>query len=495
MDRKRLASGADAQMSRMKLHRKAMELFSPLHLISKVESLVRREGKSQLGVRTVTLLRRLAQSSLALPLVATYVGSRLSRLGPQAIAPDPIRLLVLNEERYRADLAVLAARPDVELYSLPSRVQHLVNAIWVSQARSVSAADPDAYLLDQHPVIRHVRRRLHAFLARLISRLAKRHRLDGITSCTFYYRQDREWESAGREVGVPFFALHKENMKDPVTHGTTIERYKRKGFRFEGERLFLANQLEKEVILKAGCADEGRISVVGALRMDTLYRRVCNPERKPVADKVVLFSTHHRLGLLEIDGVSGVFNSRRDAGFVRHFSVLHGSFARIALERPKTEFVIKTKWLGIWHDEIVAAIRGSLGIEPDTIPNLTITDSIPAQDLIDSAMVVVGLNSTTLLEAKLAKVPVILPLFEEAADKYFATNVYFQKYMDVFSVADSAEEFCDLLRRSIDGQPPDQKDIPEAMVQDYLGYFDGKVADRVVAIMRRDIESARQRRA
>jgi hypothetical protein len=108
---------------------------------------------------------------------------------------------------------------------------------------------------------------------------------------------------------------------------------------------------------------------------------------------------------------------------------------------------------------------------------------------------VVGLNSTTLLEAKLAKVPVILPLFEEAADKYFATNVYFQKYMDVFSVADSAEEFCDLLRRSIDGQPPDQKDIPEAMVQDYLGYFDGKVADRVVAIMRRDIESARQRRA
>ena len=119
MDRKRLASGADAEMSRMKLHRKAMELSSPMHLISKVESFVRREDKSQLSIRIVTLLRLLAQSSLALPIVAAYVGSKLSRLGPQAIVADPIRLLVLNEERYRADLEVLADRPDVELYSLP----------------------------------------------------------------------------------------------------------------------------------------------------------------------------------------------------------------------------------------------------------------------------------------------------------------------------------------------------------------------------------------
>jgi hypothetical protein len=477
------------------MSRKTEALFSPLRLIAKAEGLVVKEGKGWLGNRVVSLLRHSAQSRLALPLIAGYVSTNLKRLGPEATTPNPIRLLVLNEERYRADLEVLAGRSDVELYSLPSRVQHLVNAIWLSEARGISMADPDAYLHNRNPIIQRVRRRLHVFLTRLIGLLAKRHGFDGITSCTFYYRQDREWESAGHEIGVPFFALHKENMKDPVTHKVTIERYKCKGFRFRGDRLFLVNRLEKDVILKAGCAAEDRIAVVGALRMDTLYRRTRKTEQQNVSDKVVLFSTHHRLGLLEIEGITGVFNHRRDAGFVRHFTMLHGSFAKLAIEMPDTEFVIKAKWLGVWYAEIVTAIKEVAGVDPQSIPNLTITDSTPAQDLIDSAMVVVGLNSTTLLEAKLARVPVIIPLFEEAEDKYFASNVYFQKYMDVFAVASSPEQLCDQLRRAIDGQPPHQEDIPDSMVQDYLGYFDGEVADRVVRIMKQDIESARKRHA
>jgi hypothetical protein len=459
------------------------------------ERLVGQKSKGWVVAMMVALLRRFAQSRMGMPFIVLYIGSQLNRIGAEATKDDPIRLLVLNEERYRADLEVLAARPDVELYALPSRVQHMVNAIWVSEAREISQTDPDAYLHNRHPVIQRARRRLHAFLVKLIPRLARRYRIDGITSCTFYYRQDREWESAGHEVGVPFFALHKENMKDPVTHAATIDRYKRRAFRFAGDRLFLVNQLEKQVILKASCADEARVSVVGALRMDTLYKRVHNPASRTVKNKVVLFSTHHRLGLLEIDGAGSLFNPRRDAGFIRHFTVLHGNFARVAMARPDTEFVIKAKWLGVWHDEIVAAIRETLDVDPDAIPNLTITDSVPAQDLIDAAMVVVGLNSTTVLEAKLAGVPVVVPLFEEAAHKYFASNVYFQKYMDVFTVARTPEELCEHLHRSIDAPRPDQKGLPDAMVQDYLGYFDGQVADRVVTIMKQEIANARQRRA
>lgn len=481
-------------MQSMKSAPEVLSSFSRQQWTARIERLVASDRKEWVGKAAVSIIRYLAQTGFALLVIERYVGQSLELLGGKASAPDCIRLLVLNEERYRADLEVLAARPDVELYALPSRVQLMVNAIWVSEAREISQTDPDAYLHNRHPVIQRARRRLHAFLVKLIPRLARRHRIDGITSCTFYYRQDREWESAGHEVGVPFFALHKENMKDPVTHSATIDRYKRKAFRFAGDRLFLVNQLEKKVILKASCADEARVSVVGALRMDTLYKRVHNPASKMAKNKVVLFSTHHRLGLLEIDGAGSLFNQRRDAGFIRHFTVLHGNFARVAMARPDTEFVIKAKWLGVWHDEIVAAIRETLDLDPDAIPNLTITDSVPAQDLIDAAMVVVGLNSTTVLEAKLAGVPVVVPLFEEAAHKYFASNIYFQKYMDVFTVARTPDELCEHLHRSIDAPRPDQKGLPDAMVQDYLGYFDGQVAERVVTIMKQDIANARQRR-
>lgn len=459
-----------------------------------IVNLVRRKKRGRLGSVAVSLLRKVARRDFVIPLIGTYVGSKLVQIGETKTAADTIRLLVLNEERFRADLEVLARRPDVELYSLPSSVQHLVNAIWVSDIREISVSDPDAYLRNEHAEIRRIRRCLHVFLTKLIAWLADNYKLDGITTCAFYYRQDREWESAGREIGVSFFVLHKENMKDPVTHTSTIARYKRKAFRFTGDRLFLFNKLEKEVILKAGCAEESQISIVGGLRMDSLYKRVEAEERRQLRKRIVLFSTHHRLGLLEIPCANSLFNPRRDAGFINHFNVIHGTLASLAVERPDIEFVIKAKWFGIWYEEIVSAIKGATGLTPDRIPNLTITEYVPAQDLIFEAAVVIGMNSTTLLEAKLAGVPVIVPLFEEAANKYFETNVYFQKYLDIFAIAHSADQLREMMLQAVEGNLPKQDAIPRAMIEEYLGFFDGQVADRVVAIMKDDIDHGRSRR-
>jgi len=403
----------------------------------------------------------------------------------------PIHVLVLNEERYRSDLSILAKRDDVMLHILPSKVQNIVNAIWLSDIRNISVNDPDAFLRNENALVRKARSNLHDYLKNIIYILSSKYQIDCIVSCTFYYRQDREWESAAVEISVPFFVLHKENMKDPVTHEANIKRYIKKAYRFNGSKLFLTNQLEKEVLLKASCVSQDKIAVVGSLRMDHLYNQVRNKRNDKRRDKIILFSTHHRSGLLQIEGLEGWFNPKRDAGFIRHFTELHGNFARIALERPDREFVIKTKWLGVWRDEIHAAIKEILNVDPVSISNLIITDSIPAHDLIDAAQIVTGFNSTTLLEAKLARVPVIVPLFEEAANKYLNTNVYFQKYMSSFAVVNTPDEFCDILRKAIDGQPPNQEKIPEAMIRDYLGFFDGKVAERVVGIMRHEIYNTR----
>ena len=461
-------------------------------LFSWLIAIVRRQEKGFLDRQLIGLVRRIARLHFFLPLISGYAISQIKTLGPRAVDPQGLCLLVLNQERYSADLQVLANRPDVTLESLPSNTQHLINAIWVSKIREISSDDPNAYLMNESDEVKRVRADLHRFLMRLISVLSKKLKIDGIVTCTFYYRQDREWESAGHAVGVPFFVLHKENMKDPVTHRQTIDRYQRKHFLFRGDRLFLANEYERYVVLSARCADPERISVVGALRMDALYATL-SPGIRSKKDKVVLFSTHHRLGLLEIPGVEGVFNPDYSDGFINHFRILHGSFAQLALENPDKNFVIKTKWAGNWFDEVTRAIRAVVGKEVSEIENLVLTDSVPAQELINSASAVVGLNSTTLLEAKLAHVPVILPIFEEAAGKYYETNIYFRDYLDIFSVADSPQSLKKLVSDVISGIALEQKPIPEDMVNKYLGYFDGCVADRVVDIMRQDISRVRGR--
>ncbi len=459
-------------------------------IIDLSSNFIRKDQKSFVAGIFLNILKLITRSKYAYLILAEYVWLKLV---PSINKGNngSIKILVLNEERYRADLLELINRDDVTLYYLPSNIQNLINSIWLSNIRNLSDSEGVSYLKSKNKKVHESRENLKKLLKKIITILNKKYRIDCIITCTFYYKQDREWESASVEAGVPFFVLHKENMKDPSTHDANIERYKKHGYRFNGTKLLLANRLEKYVLLKAGCVSEDKIEVVGSLRMDSLYRRI-NSKEDANRNKVILFSTHHRSGLLQIENVKGWFNETDvQEGFIRHFDKLHSNFAKLALEFPHLQFVIKTKWLGIWEKKIQNAVKSHININISDIKNLLITDEILAHDLIDSAIVVVGLNSTTLIEAKLAGVPVILPIFEEAATKYFDSNIYFKKYIDIFSVANSPDEMNNLLVDAILGVLEKQKQVPNEMIQDYLGYFDGRVAERALAVFRREISQSK----
>ncbi|PCI29355.1 MAG: hypothetical protein COB67_04170 [SAR324 cluster bacterium] len=454
-----------------------------------IDKCIRNSEKGPFKRKLVSIFRTLVQQPAMLPFVISYVSSTLKIISPASSSPEKIRLLVLSEERYQQDLAVLGAHPEVELVSLPSKVQELVNAIWVSEIRSITEKDKNAFLWNEHPAVQQTRQNLHNYLKRLIRGLAKRSEFDAIVSCTFYYLRDRDWELAAGAVGIPFFVLHKENMKDPVTHPSTIARYKKKRFKFTGQRIFLANNLERKVLLQAKAAQEEQISIVGGLRMDAIHQRIhCSGIPRP-RRKVVLFSSHHCIGLLQIPKAVGYFNPDRDAGFIQYFDKVHGTIAQLAFDNPDVEVVIKPKWMGSWYEEILKAIKRTTGLEGDKIPNLKIGIEVPAQQLIEESSVVVGLNSTTLLEAKLYGRPVIIPLFEEAAGKYFNSNVYFHDYLDEFNIAHSTEALTKSILDELNGISSPPQPLSAGMLSDYLGYFDGQITARVVDLMKQDLKT------
>ena len=197
----------------------------------------------------------------------------------------------------------------------------MINSLFLSEIRALTLNDEDIFLKNTNPLIFKAREDLKKYLKLLLRSLKLKYKFHAIISCTFYYRQDREWENAGQSIGLPFFVLHKENMKDPVTHKRAIDRYKRRNFVFNGQKLFLANKLEEEVILKAHCANKNQIEVCGSLRMDKLFKSLkCKNKFKK--DKIVLFSTHHVLGLLELPSSNGVFvRNKEEGGFIEHLDI------------------------------------------------------------------------------------------------------------------------------------------------------------------------------
>ena len=106
---------------------------------------------------------------------------------------------------------------------------------------------------------------------------------------------------------------------------------------------------------------------------------------------------------------------------------------------------------------------------------------------------VIGLNSTALLESKLCEIPVLIPLFKEAKEKYFDTNVYFQNYLDVFTIANDPNDILNIINDVINGSKLVQKNLPKKMIHDYIGYFDGNACNRIVNIMKDEINKLNKR--
>ena len=165
-----------------------------------------------------------------------YISNKIIKNKDAIDTEDCINLLILNSERYEADLEVLQAHQYVNLFLLPSNIQHLVNAIWVSDIRNQTIEDPDAYLCNKSKEIIKARDSLKRFLIVFLEKLNRTIEFDALVTCTFYYRQDREWELACSDLFIPFFVLHKENMKDDAIYETYVNRYRERRYKFSGNK-------------------------------------------------------------------------------------------------------------------------------------------------------------------------------------------------------------------------------------------------------------------
>lgn len=430
-------------------------------------------------------LRRIIRQRVFIPCVAYYLRSSLIALtekeNPSAV------LLVLNASRYQPDLKALAENANLQLWSLPDRVQSTINALFMSDIEHLVSPDPLKYLTSDHPEIRKTRVKLEAYLVNLLEYVKGIFPFSGILTCTFYYKQDREWESAGPQANIATFVLHKESFVDPVVIPALKNITVNWRQRFKGTYLLVFNQLMKEVVVDANACPEEKVKVCGAPRIDNLYRSLQEDEEP--GPGVVLFSFRHAIGRLRLPDIYSVFSNDPEHGFVKYFYLVHGVIGLFAMNNPQVPVYVKVKYLsGEWGERVEGAIKQYTGQSPTSIKNLVITDKIPAHDLIKRCRATVGVSSTTLVESKLMRRHTIIPLFAEASGKYFKNHIYFQKYLNqgIFEVPRSENEFLNCISTCVQRKEKSAP-MPVQMVRDYLGFADGKASERIECFIREGI--------
>lgn len=377
------------------------------------------------------LINWLIDYDIVYPLVLILSFS-LQKVENGSVKPNGKSILALNPARFRGDLEVLAAQ-GFTVYKMPfswqGRFLHayrqMENGFEFNNPAPGSALEKD-------------RVRLQRYLQQVLAKLFIRNKIDCIIGAAMYYKQDIDWGESAAKLGYPYIVLHRENLvASRGAHEFVVDVLRQVGT-FKGAHIVTHNERMKQAIVEAQFAAAERISALGALRMDAWLARINAHVQKAAVQhkRITLFS------FIPIAGISAVITFDRTEGtsWARLYEDVHLAFVEIARENPDIEVVIKPKWAGNWIDDILQICRDA-GFDVAALPNLKIDDTLDAQDLILHSDVISGWASTTVLEACIAKKPVVYPLFDEALLPEYQKYIYFNDALDMFKVAHSKEEY------------------------------------------------------
>lgn len=325
-----------------------------------------------------------------------------------------------------------------------------------------------------------------AFLADIWEYYRKIRRVDVVMTAHFGYVIEREFGVALERAGTPFMVLHKENMNGatPIRREFWHAAYKRRG-KFEGRKILVWNHIERELQMSSGVIDEQRVVVTGMPRLDRIHRwrrkhaGTVNHMKRP---QVLFFAFSRREKLPEAP--DDKFGGGKNPGHMwssmswgAMCEETHGAIVKIAREHPDFRVIVKTKGQTSHRADILKMLDAAGQPLP---PNLDIVADGDPYRLIADSDVVVGFNTTGLLEALAAGKTVISPRFEEACDKALQDLII--DFRDEVTYAGSPEELVELIcRHAVKPTeiPSELSPGTKRMLQYWVGNSDGASGRRV----------------
>ena len=121
-----------------------------------------------------------------------------------------------------------------------------------------------------------------------------------------------------------------------------------------------------------------------------------------------------------------------------------------------------------------------------SISNFVLTSRLNAHDLILSASVVIGLQSTTLLEAAIAEKSIIIPYFKFIRQSSYVQYLGYAPYFDLFEVADDAKDLVRLiiLRLQKNDLSPQVLQKRKEVFERFVSNLEGKASENYVRVIR-----------
>ena len=231
------------------------------------------------------------------------------------------------------------------------------------------------------------RRLYRDFIKLLIGHLRDRLNVVGFINFNNAYYAQRDFAGVSVLSGCPFITLHKECFRSPCQIQKTIELYAKFVGEYQGSRIGVHNIDMRNSLVHSGVISEDRVLVVGQARSSMLVNNNCAKDK--CKKSILYFSISNRAGLLS--AYSSTYSS--------------ASWGEYDLKiRDMLIEYSKAKGVKLYIKE-----KQKTNLNIDKHSNLEVVNSHPDMNLFCKSSVVVGFNTTAMLEAVMANIPVVSP--------------------------------------------------------------------------------------
>ena len=347
----------------------------------------------------------------------------------------------LSPNRFREDLDILNSSKKIRIYKIPLKIQYNL----ISPYENTIKKYKSNYFGNSYKLLRE-KEELDKYLKNTLKYFFEYFKFSFVLSAAVHYVQDYDIARISKKSGIKYIIFQRENFGIIKFQSKKVKEYYSSYQPSDADLIITQNYNTAEMLKSLQVGSKSKILSLGCLRMDDLAKKL-NKRNKDISKKnktITFFSFAPNVGIHLSTYPPRVMSAFEGEGLVEFFKNSHNEIIKYAKNNRNVDLIIKTKWENKWVNKIKNNwIMESNSNVPD---NCEITSTTSAQDLIKKSDLIISFNSTTILESGLRDIPIIIPKFDEAKNKY---SEYFEleEYENAFIVVEKQTELKNIISK------------------------------------------------
>ena len=296
-----------------------------------------------------------------------------------------LTILCMNRAVLSSDIKAMGTRTQLNFVSISAAAFEALLSPLVPKSLQTQTFYQDTYLKSSV----ELRQKLKSVASAFLTETAKRIQFSAVVVANSDYWQDEVLKDVCREKSIPFIVLCRENYAVKYEQDLLSTRIKESKFVYNGNAIAVASDITRDTMLLTGAYKRQAVVTISWPRFDSwLDQKPTALENRPY---ITLVSYQQKTYLAP-----------------KNFKSTLKEFVRIAKTSGKApQFCIKLKK--------ASHLRGLLRCCPQLLfSGVKIISKQPLDELLQKSRMVIGYNTTGILEAYLTDSAVVVPWWDDA---------------------------------------------------------------------------------